>query len=59
MGDLIYSNYRFLNKKRNDLEVAKNQDELDEMVKYFESGIGEQPMNSCWTHKTRNLNYKY
>jgi hypothetical protein len=28
------------------------------MVKYFESGIEEQP-NSCWTHKTRNLNYKY
>jgi hypothetical protein len=24
------------------------------MVKYFESGIEEQPMNSCWTHKTRN-----
>jgi hypothetical protein len=24
------------------------------MVKYFESGIGRQPMNSCWTHKTRN-----
>jgi hypothetical protein len=41
MGDLIYSNYRFLNKKRETiLEVAKNQDELDEMVKYFESGIG-------------------
>jgi hypothetical protein len=39
MGDLIYSNYRFLNKKRETiLEVAKNQDELDEMVKYFESG---------------------
>jgi hypothetical protein len=48
MGDLIYSNYRFLNKKRETiLEVAKNQDELDEMVKYFESGIGRQPMNSC------------
>jgi hypothetical protein len=47
MGDLIYSNYRFLNKKRETiLEVAKNQDELDEMVKYFESGIEEQP-NSC------------
>lgn len=40
-GDLIYSNYRFLNRKRETiLEVAKNQDELDEMVKHFESGIG-------------------
>jgi hypothetical protein len=41
MGDLIYSNYRFLNKKRETLlEVAKNQDEMDEMVKHFESGAG-------------------
>lgn len=40
-GDLIYSNYRFFNKKREIIiEVAKNQDELDEMVKYFESGVG-------------------
>lgn len=40
-GDLIYSNYRFLNSKREIiLEVAKNQDELDEMVRYFESGVG-------------------
>jgi hypothetical protein len=49
MGDLIYSNYRFLNKKRETiLEVAtKNQDELDEMVKYFESGIGRTTYESC------------
>lgn len=41
MGDLIYSNYRFLNKKRETiLEVAKNHDEMDEMVKHFESGAG-------------------
>jgi len=40
-GNLIYSNYRFLNSKRETiLEVAKNQDELDEIVKYFESGAG-------------------
>lgn len=41
MGDLIYTNYRFLNKKRETiLEVAKNHDEMDEMVKHFESGAG-------------------
>lgn len=40
-GDLIYSNYRFLNSKRETiLEVAKNQNEMDELVLYFESGIG-------------------
>ena len=40
-GDLIYQNYRFLNSKREViLEVAKNQDELEEMVKHFESGVG-------------------
>lgn len=40
-GDLIYSNYRFLNKKRETiLEVAKNQNEMDELVLYFESGVG-------------------
>lgn len=40
-GDLIYSNYRFLNKNREViLDVAKNQNELDEIVKYFESGVG-------------------
>ena len=40
-GELIYSNYRFLNKRRETiLEVAKNQNEMDEMVLYFESGIG-------------------
>ena len=40
-GDLIYSNYRCLNGNRDLLvEVGKNQDELDEMVKYFESGVG-------------------
>lgn len=40
-GDLIYSNYRFLNKKREMIiEVAKNQNEMDELVLYFESGTG-------------------
>jgi len=40
-GDLIYSNYRFLNKKREAiLEIAKNQNEMDELVLYFESGVG-------------------
>lgn len=40
-GDLIYSNYRFLNKKRETiLEVAKNQNEMDELVLHFESGVG-------------------
>jgi len=40
-GDLIYSNYRFLNKKRETiLEIAKNQNEMDELVLYFESGVG-------------------
>ena len=40
-GDLIYSNYRFLNRKREQiLEVAKNQNEMDELVLYFESGTG-------------------
>ena len=40
-GELIYSNYRFLNKKRETiLEIAKNQNELEEMVLYFESGVG-------------------
>lgn len=40
-GDLIYSNYRWMNKNREViLEVAKNQNELDEIVKYFESGVG-------------------
>lgn len=40
-GELIYSNYRFLNKRRETiLEVAKNQNEMDELVLYFESGIG-------------------
>lgn len=41
LGELIYSNYRFLNSKREVIiEVAKNQNEMDEMVKHFESGIG-------------------
>lgn len=40
-GDLIYSNYRFLNSKRElIMEVAKNQNEMDELVLYFESGVG-------------------
>ncbi len=40
-GDLIYSNYRFLNKKRETiLEIAKNQNEMEELVLYFESGVG-------------------
>lgn len=40
-GDLIYSNYRWLNANREViLEVSKNQDEMDEMVRYFEGGIG-------------------
>lgn len=40
-GNLIYSNYRFMNSKREVvLEVAKNQNEMDEMVKYCESGEG-------------------
>lgn len=40
-GELIYSNYRFLNRKREQiLEVAKNQNEMDELVLYFESGVG-------------------
>lgn len=40
-GELIYSNYRFLNKKRETiLEIAKNQNEMDELVLYFESGVG-------------------
>lgn len=40
-GDLIYSNYRWLNKSREViLDVSKNQDEMDEMVRYFEGGVG-------------------
>jgi hypothetical protein len=40
-GELIWSSYRFLNKKREIiLEVPKNQNEMDELVLYFESGIG-------------------
>ena len=40
-GDLIYSNYRFLNKNRETiLEIAKNQNEMDELVLHFESGVG-------------------
>jgi hypothetical protein len=40
-GELVYANYRFLNKKRETiLEVAKNQNEMDEMVLFFESGLG-------------------
>lgn len=40
-GELIYSNYRFLNKKRETLlEISKNQNEMDEMVLFFESGVG-------------------
>lgn len=40
-GELIYSNYRFLNRKRETiLEIAKNQNEMDELVLYFESGVG-------------------
>jgi len=40
-GELIYQNYRFLNRRRETiLEVGTNKNELDEMVLYFESGIG-------------------
>lgn len=40
-GELIYNNYRFLNRKREQIiEVAKNQNEMDELVLYFESGVG-------------------
>lgn len=40
-GDLIYENYRWLNKRREViLEVAKNKDEMDAIVSHFESGIG-------------------
>jgi hypothetical protein len=47
MGDLILKLSIPKQEKRNDFRGTKNQDELDEMVKYFESGIEEQPMNSC------------
>lgn len=41
IGDLIYNNYRWLNKNREViLEVPKNKDEMDELVTYFESGVG-------------------
>lgn len=41
-GELIYTNNRFLNKKRETiLEVSRGQNELDEMVAYIESGIGK------------------
>jgi len=41
IGDLIYNNYRWLNKNREViLEVPKNKDEMDELVIYFESGVG-------------------
>ena len=40
-GELIYQNYRFLNRRRETiLEVGTNKNEIDEMVLYFESGIG-------------------
>jgi hypothetical protein len=40
-GELIYSTYRWMNKNREViLEVAKNHDEIEEIVKYFESGVG-------------------
>lgn len=40
-GDLIYTNYRWLNGSRElILEVGKNQDELEELVKYLGSGAG-------------------
>jgi hypothetical protein len=40
-GELIYSNYRFLNRKREViLEIAKNQNEMEELVLHFESGVG-------------------
>lgn len=40
-GDLVYSNYRFMNKNKEViLEVSRNDNELDAMVKYFESGEG-------------------
>ena len=40
-GDLIYENYRYMNSRREVvIEVGRNQDELDEMVKYLESGVG-------------------
>ncbi len=40
-GDLIYENYRWLNKRREViLEVAKNKDEMDAIVNHFESGVG-------------------
>ena len=40
-GELIYSNYRFLNSKREMiLEVPKNKNEMDELVSHFESGMG-------------------
>lgn len=40
-GDLIYENYRWLNKRREViLEVAKNKDEMDAIVDHFQSGAG-------------------
>lgn len=40
-GDLVYSNYRFMNRNKEVLlEVGKNQDEFDEIVRYFETGQG-------------------
>jgi hypothetical protein len=40
-GDLVYENYRFMNRNREILcEVGRNQDELEEMVRYFETGTG-------------------
>lgn len=40
-GELIYENYRFMTKNREPItEVPKNQDEIEEMVKYFQSGVG-------------------
>lgn len=40
-GDLAYHNYRFLNRNKDViLEVSKNQNELDEIVRYFQTGQG-------------------
>lgn len=40
-GDLVYENYRFMNRNKEVLcEVGRNQDELEEMVRYFETGTG-------------------
>ena len=40
-GDLIYDNYRFMNSRREVIiEVGRNQNELDEMVAYLQSGVG-------------------